>query len=104
MQVKLPSYCYPREEAVLREETVFSRQSLEAEIDQFYHEKGREKQGELMIQVSDLGEELDKSLSVYASGFTVVRVANNLDEEEEEEMPLERKKGLRELQIGRAHV
>ena len=35
VQVKLPSYCYPREEAVLREEKVFSRQSLEAEIDQF---------------------------------------------------------------------
>ena len=35
VQVKLPFHCSPREEAVLREETVFSRQSLEAEIDQF---------------------------------------------------------------------
>ena len=102
VQVELPSHYAPLEAAALRVKKASSHLSLEAEIDQFYHEEGREKQGELMIQVSDLGEELDKSLSVYASGFTVVRVANNLDEEEEEEMPLERKKGLRELLVGRA--
>ena len=55
-----------------------------------------------MIQVLDLEDELDKSSSVRALGFTVARVANNLEKEEEEEMPLERKKGLCELLAGRA--
>ena len=54
-----------------------------------------------MIQVSDLEDELDKSSSVRALGFTVARVANSLEKEEEEEMPLERKKGLRELLAGK---
>jgi len=55
-----------------------------------------------VIQVSDLEDELDKSSSVRALGFTVACVANSLEKEEEEEMPLERKKGLCDLLEGRA--
>ena len=43
MQVKLPSHHFPREEAILREETASSDLSLEAEIDQFQLEEGREE-------------------------------------------------------------
>ena len=43
MQVELPSHCYPCEEMVSREETTFSRLSLEKEIDQFRLEEEREE-------------------------------------------------------------
>ena len=51
-----------------------------------------------MIQVSDSEDELDRSSGVRSSGFIVAHITSNL-EEEEEEMPLVRKKrsGLREL-------
>ena len=54
-----------------------------------------------MIQVSDSEDKLDKSSGVYTSGFIVARITSDL-EEEEEEIPLERKKGLHELLVGRA--
>ena len=47
VQVKLPSHHFPREEAILREETASLRLSLEAEIDQFQLEEGREEQESL---------------------------------------------------------
>ena len=59
VQVKLPSHRAPLEVMVLREETASSHLSLKAKIDQFQLEKDREEQGEIVIQVSDLGEELD---------------------------------------------
>ena len=43
VQVKLPSRCYPREEAILREEIASSHLSLEEEIDQFRLEEEREE-------------------------------------------------------------
>ena len=49
MQVELPSYHFPREEAVSREETASSHLSLKAKIDQFQLEEGREEQREPMI-------------------------------------------------------
>ena len=55
-----------------------------------------------MIQVSDSEDELDRFSGVRTSGFIFARIANNLEEEEEEEMPLERKRGFRELLAGKA--
>ena len=49
-----------------------------------------------MIQVLDLEDELDRFSSVRTSGLIVVRIDNS-SKEEEEEMALNRKKGLREL-------
>ena len=49
-----------------------------------------------MIQVLDLEDELDRFSSVCTSGLIVARIDNS-SEEEEEEMALNRKKGLREL-------
>lgn len=49
-----------------------------------------------MIQVLDSENELDKSSNVCTPRFIVAQVDNS-SEEEEEEMALNRKKGLREL-------
>ena len=54
-----------------------------------------------MIQVSNSEDELDRSSSVWPSRFVIACIASSL-EEEEEEIPLERKKGLRELLVSRA--
>ena len=55
-----------------------------------------------MIQVSDSEFEFDTSSCIRSSGFIVVRITSNL--EDEEEIPLERKKGssLRKLLSGRS--
>jgi len=81
--------------------------SLEEEIDQFQLEEEREEQGEPVIQVSYLEDELDRSSCIRSSGFIITRITSNLEEEEEEEeeeIPLERKKGLSlcELLMGRS--
>ncbi|KAL0005433.1 hypothetical protein SO802_012994 [Lithocarpus litseifolius] len=98
--IELPFHCSPREEAVPKEETTSSPLSLEAEIDQFQLEKERKEQGEPVIQVSVLEEELDRFSGICAFEFIVVHVARGL--EEEEKMLLERKKGLHELLAGKA--
>ena len=82
MQVELPSHHFPCEATVPREEIASSRLSLKAEIDQFRLEEEREEQGEPVIQVLDLEDELDRSSGVRPSGLVVVRIANNSKEEE----------------------
>ena len=101
MQVKLPSHHSPREEVVSRKEIASSCLSLEEEIDQFQLEEEREEQGELVIEVLDLEDELDRSSSVRSTGFVIACITSSL---EEEEIPLERKKGpsLRELLMDRS--
>ena len=49
VQVELPSYRFPSEEAVSREKTASLRLSLKVKIDQFQLEEGREEQGEPVI-------------------------------------------------------
>lgn len=49
-----------------------------------------------MIQVSDLEDEPDRSSGIRTFGFVVAHIDNS-SEEEEEEMSLNRKRGLREL-------
>ena len=56
-----------------------------------------------MIQVSDSEDELDRFPSVRTFELVVACIASDSEEEEkEEEMPLERKNGLRELLADRA--
>ena len=56
-----------------------------------------------MIQVSNSGDELDRSSGISAPRFTIACVADNSkEEEEEEEIPLKRKKGLCELLTSKA--
>lgn len=85
-----PSHYAPPKAAVLREETVSSRLSLEAKIDQFELEGDMKEQGEPMIQLSDSKDELDRCSRVRSPEFVVARITNNLEEEEGEDMPLER--------------
>ena len=98
---KLPAYHFSCEAAVLREETATLRLSLEAKIDQFHLEEKGEEQGELVIQVSGSEDKPDRFLGVHTSDFIVVRIDNS-SKEEEEEMVLNRKKGLWELLANRA--
>ena len=101
VQVELPSHRSPREVAAPREETASSRLSLETEIDQFQLEEERKQQEEPMIQVSDLKGELYRFSGVHTSGLIVARIDNS-SKEEEEEMSLNKKRGLRELLADRA--
>lgn len=56
-----------------------------------------------MIHVSNTEDEPDRFLSFHASRFVVVHIdANSKEEEEEEAMALNRKKGLRELLTDKA--
>ena len=75
---------FSREEAVLRNKIGSSRLSLEEEIDQFRLEEQRKEQGEPVIQVSNLEDELDRSSGLHSSGFVVARITSSLEEEEEE--------------------
>lgn len=54
-----------------------------------------------MIQVSDSEDEPDRFLGVHALGLVIARIDNS-SEEEEEEMSLNRKRGLHELLANRA--
>ena len=54
-----------------------------------------------MIQVSDSEDEPDRFLGVHALGLVIARIDNS-SEEEEEEMSLNRKRGLHELLVNRA--
>ena len=54
-----------------------------------------------MIQVSDSEDEPDRFLGVHSLGLVIARIDNS-SEEEEEEMSLNRKRGLHELLANRA--
>ena len=101
VQVELPSHRSPREVAAPREETASSRLSFETEIDQFQLEEERKEQGEPVIQVSDLKDELYRFSGVHTSSLIVARIDNS-SKEEEEEMSLNKKRGLRELVADKA--
>ena len=55
-----------------------------------------------MIQVLDSKDELDRFSGVRTSELVVAHIASDLEEEEEEIISLERKKGLPKLLAGRA--
>ena len=92
--VKLPFHRSPREVVVPREETASSCLSLEAKIDQFLLEKKGEAQEE-PVEISNSDGELDRSSIVRSPKLIVAWMDNSFDEEKE--MALNRKKGLKEL-------
>ena len=98
--VELPLQCSPQEVAFLREETASSHLSLKIEIDQFHLEDEGEKLGEQVVEVLDSEEELDRVSGVCLSGL-VIACLDNSSEDEEEEMALNQRKGLRDLMAGR---
>lgn len=53
-------------------------------------------QGDPFIHISDVEDEFDRILGVCTSGLVVARIDNNLEKEEEEMTP-NQKKGLRDL-------
>lgn len=74
------------------------RLSLEEEIDQFHlEEEEGEEQEKPVIQVSDSKGELDRSFVVRSPKFIVARVDDSF--EEQEEIAMNKKKGLRKLLI-----
>nr|POF26706.1 hypothetical protein CFP56_60856 [Quercus suber] len=81
--------------AAPREEIASLRLSLEAEIDQFCLKEEGKKPKELVVQVLDLEDELDRFLGVLTLRLVIARMDDNL--EDEKEMALNRKKGLKEL-------
>lgn len=98
MPVELPSSRFPHKVAVLREETASLRLLLEEEIDQFHlEEEEGEEQEKPVIQVSDSKGELDRSFVVRSPKFIVALVDDSF--EEQEEIALNKKKGLRKLLI-----
>ena len=92
--VELPFHRSPREVVVPREETASSCLSLEAKIDQFLLEKKGEAQEE-PVEISNSDGKLDRSSIVRSPRLIVAWVDNSFDEEKE--MALNRKKGLKEL-------
>ena len=92
--IELPFHHSPREVATPREETTSSRLSLEAEIDQFHLEEEREVQERPMELVDSEGE-LDKSSAAHSPRLIIARVDSS--SEEEEDMALNPRKGLKDI-------
>ena len=95
--VELPLQRPPRKVVILREETASSCLSLEAEIDKFHFEE--EEVQDRTMEISDSEADLNRSSTTHLFEFVVTRVDTN--SEEEEEMTLNPKRGLRDLVVGR---
>ena len=92
--VKLPFQRILHEVAILREETAFSCLSLEAEIDQFHlGEEG--KAPEKLVELSDSKADFDKSTAAHPPRLVIAWVDTN--SEEEKDMALNLKRGLKDL-------
>ena len=100
MLVELPSQCAFLKAVALREETASSRLSLEEEINQFQLEEEREEQGDPIIHIPDAKDEFDRFLGVRTPGLVVANI-NKRSKEEEEEIALNPRKGLKDLLTGR---
>ena len=96
--VELPFHCSPQELAALREEITSSRLSLETEIDQFRLEEEGEMQ-ERPMELSNSKGEFDRSSMAHSPRLIIARVDNN--SEEEEDMALNPRKGLKDILAGR---
>ena len=98
--VKLPSQRTLPKTMALREETASSRLSLEEEIDQFQLKEERKEKGDPVICISDIEDEFERISGVRTPGLVVTKIDDN-SEEEEEEMALNPRKGLKDLLAGR---
>ena len=73
---------------------------LKEEIDQFQLEEEKEEQGAPVIHVLDAEDKFNRFSGVHTSSLVVGRVVDS-SEEEEEEMALNLRKGLKDLMVGR---
>jgi len=94
LPVELPFHYSPREVAAPREEIASLRLSLESEIDQFRLEEEGEAQ-ERPMELSDSEGELDRSSAAHSPRLIITRVDSS--SEEEEEMALNLRKGLKDI-------
>ena len=96
--VELPLQHSPREVATLREETTSSSLSFEAEIDQFRFEEEREAP-ERLVELLDSEVELDTSSTANSPRLVITQVDSSF--EEEEDMALNPRRGLKDLVVMR---
>nr|POE75699.1 hypothetical protein CFP56_23247 [Quercus suber] len=96
--VELPFQRIPCEVVVSREETTFSRLSLEAEIDQFHLEEEGEAP-ERLVELSNYEVDFDRSSTAHPSRLVVAQVGNS--SEEEEDMTSNSMRGLKDFIAGR---
>ena len=92
--IELPFHCFPREVAALKEETASLHLSLEAKIDKFRLEEEGESQ-ERPMNLSDFEGELDRSSVAHSPKLIIAQVDNSF--EEEENMALNPRKGLKDI-------
>ena len=92
-----PPYALPKA-ATPREETASSRLSLEAEIDQFHLKEEGEVQEE-PVEILDSKGKLDRASTARSPKLIVARVDPSF--EEDKEMDLNLRRGLKDLLAGR---
>ncbi|XP_065615697.1 probable leucine-rich repeat receptor-like protein kinase At1g35710 [Quercus suber] len=92
--IELPLQRSSREVAILREETASSCLSLEAKIDQF-HLKEEGKAPKRSVELSDSEAEFDRLSAAHSPRLVDTRV--DTSSEEEEEMALNPRRGLKDL-------
>ena len=96
--VELPFHHSSHEVAAPKEKTASSHLSLEVEIDQFLLEEEGVEQGE-HVEIMDSEGALDRSSTVHPPKLIVAWVDSSF--EEEEEMALNLRKGLKDLLVVR---
>ena len=87
------------EAAALRKEIASSRLSLKEDIDQFYLEEEKEDRGKQVIPISNAEEEFDRLSGVRTLVIVVAR--SNSNSQEEADMALNLRRGLKDLVAGR---
>ena len=92
--VELPLQCFPQEVAILREETTSLRLSLEAKINQFHLEEEGEAQ-DRHVELSDSEADFDRFSTAHFLRLMVAQI--DTSSEEEEEMALNPRRGLKDL-------
>ena len=90
----------PEAAAIPKEEIVFSRLSLEEEIDKFHFEEENNLRAPL-INISDAEGESDRNSSVHTLILVIARSNNSFDEEEDSMALNKGNKSLRELMAAR---
>ena len=96
--VELPIQRVPQEVAISRKETTSTHLSLEAEINQFH----LEEEGEVLerpVELSNSEVDFDRFLAAQSPKLVVARVDTSF--EEEVDMALNSRRGLRDLVAGR---
>lgn len=97
--VKLPIQRVLQEVAILRKETTSTHLSLEVKINQFHFEEDKEEKPDPIIQLSDSKDKLDRKSAAHSLRLIIART--DPSSEEEEEMDINPRKGLKGLLAAR---